>query len=72
MRRVPVHVHPTDQLIDSAWRIANATRCTYYDALYLALAVRADAVLVTADGRLHRNISQGELADRIAWVGDMG
>jgi predicted nucleic acid-binding protein len=72
IRRVLLHVHPTGQLSDGAWQIASELRCTYYDGLYLALAARVDGVLVTGDRRLHRGISRGPFADRIAWIGDVG
>ncbi len=39
-----------------------------YDALYLALALRTDCKLVTADSRLYRRFANGPLADSIHWV----
>ena len=44
-------------LAEDAHTLANATGRTVYDALYLALAVRLDTRLITADERLERALS---------------
>lgn len=48
----PVEILESGPLLTDALRIATATDRTVYDSLYVALAAREDAVMVTADERL--------------------
>jgi predicted nucleic acid-binding protein len=56
--RIPVETVSCRTLADDAHSLANATGQTVYDALYVALAVRLDTRLVTADGRLEAALSK--------------
>lgn len=47
-----VETVPSRALMSDAVALAVATGVTVYDATYLALAVRLDTVLITADERL--------------------
>jgi predicted nucleic acid-binding protein len=49
-------------LLSDAVALAMATGLTVYDATYLALAVRLDTVLVTADERLGRAVAPDPVA----------
>jgi predicted nucleic acid-binding protein len=69
--RFPLNSHPSRDLAEAALAIAINTGRTVYDSLYVALAVREEAPLVTADERLYNAISSGPLAPRVAWVGDL-
>jgi len=55
-------------LYRSAFEIASLSGCSAYDGLYLALAVREEAVFITADKRLVNQLSQGPLAKYICAV----
>lgn len=44
--------YPLFSLAERAWELANSV--SFYDALYVSLAERLEAALVTADGRLTR------------------
>jgi predicted nucleic acid-binding protein len=51
---VAVETVPTRDLLIDAHALAVATGTTVYDALYLALAVRLNTELITADDKLRR------------------
>jgi predicted nucleic acid-binding protein len=50
--RIAVDAIPCRLLVDDACALAVTTERTVYDCLYLALAVRLDALMLTADERL--------------------
>jgi predicted nucleic acid-binding protein len=52
--QAPVRTVPTRDLVPAAFPLALRLGCSLYDGVYLALAVAADADLVTADGKLLR------------------
>ncbi len=65
---LPLAVHPSWPLVLPALEIAVQTQRTVYDSLYLALAVREDAALVTADERLYNALQGTPLAAHLRWV----
>ena len=62
LRRVPVRVSSSGELLEAALEIALAHRRTVYDSLYVALAVALECELVTADERLAHALAAGPLA----------
>ena len=64
--RMPLEVTPCSHLAIPALRLALHTGRTVYDALYLALAVRTNSILVTADKRLANSLAKTSLAPHIA------
>jgi predicted nucleic acid-binding protein len=67
--RIAVETVTCRALAEDAFALANATGRTVYDAMYLALAVRLDTRLITADERLEaalRNVPA--VADHIELV----
>jgi len=66
---VAVETIATRDLMDDAWAIAIAAEHTVYDSTYLALAVRLDTQLITADKRLVRSASiHPALAEHVCMV----
>jgi predicted nucleic acid-binding protein len=61
---------PAQDLLASALEIACRTGTTVYDSLYLALALREQAALVTADRRFYDRMQGTPLASRVAWIAD--
>jgi predicted nucleic acid-binding protein len=55
-----------NDLLDSAYAIAVSHQCTVYDALYVALSVRAQCPLVTADQKLLAAL--GSAFPQVVWV----
>jgi predicted nucleic acid-binding protein len=63
-------IHPIEPLLEPALRISAAHRRSFYDSLYLALALGQDARLVTADRPFHDAIRISDLGRYVLWVGD--
>jgi predicted nucleic acid-binding protein len=67
----PLRIAPSWPLAHSALEIALQTQRTVYDSLYLALAVREQSVLITADQKLYEAIRSGPMASYLLWVEDV-
>jgi predicted nucleic acid-binding protein len=69
--RAPIEIVPSSVLMAGAWSIAQKFARSFYDSLYLALAVRADCPLLTADRQLYNAFREKSLASRLCWVEDL-
>ncbi len=67
---MPLHIHPTIDLIPDALHLAMQFDRTVYDSLYVALAVRTESVMVTGDERLVNAMADSPLKEYMAWIGD--
>jgi len=70
-RSLPVAFHSWLDLLAPAFRLAADTRRSMYDCLYLALAVRLDAQLVTADRKFFDALADGPFAAHLCWIEDV-
>lgn len=70
LERFPVSYVPAEQFRDDAFDLAAGTSRSPYDCLYLALALRLDGRLVTADRRFYDAIAAGPHSDSILWIED--
>ena len=62
--RLPLHVYlDRHEMHPKALEIAGKTRVTVYDAIYLATAVQNQAIFITADIRLARQLAGTSFAD---------
>ena len=68
---VTVRLLPSKLVIKQALQIAAAERHSIYDCIYLALAVQAHCVLITADDRLVRAIRSRVLKQHIISLGEL-
>jgi predicted nucleic acid-binding protein len=71
VRRLPRlidEVAPLDALAGSAYALAERHAFSAYDAFYLALALKRDLALVTADAKLARSAAEGGLARHVRLV----
>lgn len=65
MQIFPVEPFDSQPLLPAAMRLALEYDRTVYDCLYLALALAADGVLITADRRLLSAFKAGSLQKRL-------
>jgi len=70
LKRVPLTIHAADEVLEQAISIALQHGRTVYDSLYLAVACRIDARMVTADERLVNALRTTEFGGRVVWIGD--
>lgn len=71
-RVTPVQMHVSNPLFDAALDIALHMNRSFYDSLYLALAVLQQCRLITADLRLHNAIRGTALESHILWLEEYG
>jgi len=69
--RLPLQLVPSRDLVKPALELAMATKRTVYDCLYLALAVRTKAVLVSGDRRFVNALAGSPFEKHIAWIGGL-
>ncbi len=70
LRKIPMTVHATEGLLESAFRLGIRYRRPVYDSLYLVLADSLGGRVVTADRRLYNGIHDGPLDHLVLWVTD--
>lgn len=69
LRRIPLLIHPAEEIAEAAWSFASQFQRSFYDSLYLALASSQSCPMVTADRRLWNAVSS-ELPF-LVWVEDL-
>lgn len=57
-RKLQIHFTPSANLLDDAYKLAVKHKITAYDALYLALGLRKNCLIVTADEKLVNAIGE--------------
>jgi predicted nucleic acid-binding protein len=68
--RFPLRIRTSESLMEGAWTVAERFGRSFYDGLYVALAVETESSLVTADLRLYNALHDDALADNLLWVED--
>lgn len=71
LRRMDLRIVPTFALTEEACRIAVEFRRSFYDSVYLALAVISAGRLATADEKLCYALKDTHLAQRVVMIGDL-
>ncbi|MFL6196412.1 MAG: type II toxin-antitoxin system VapC family toxin [Thermoanaerobaculia bacterium] len=69
--RFGFRVFLSERLRNSAWEIASRFDRSFYDSLYLALALKQSCPMVTADRRLYNALQGTPLAQHLLWVEDV-
>lgn len=70
LSRMGLDLHPLGLYALAALDLACRLRQSLYDCVYLALAIRLDVAVVTADRRFFDAVAHGPLRNRIAWIED--
>ncbi len=68
INRAAVEWWPVRPLVEDALLLANAVRHSIYDCIYVVLAVKADAKLITADRQLFEIFDGGPLSRHVGWI----
>ena len=68
---VPLKVHEVREFRGEAFDIAVRTGRSFYDCLYLTLAVRLGGQMVTADRRLYDGLARGAFGKYLVWIADI-
>lgn len=72
LSRYPLAMRPTQTLVPEALVLATSLGRLIYDCLYLALARRDNAKLVTADRKFFDAVARSVTASSIVWIEDIG
>lgn len=70
-RRSPMLMHPHGSFLKLAWEIALKHRQTFYDSLYLAVAMAEKACMVTADRKFFDALAGTPAAGHLLWIEDV-
>ncbi len=70
-KRLPIINYDILPLLHDAWQIAKEYSCSFYDSLYVALALREKSLLVTADQRLINNLVTAPWKQSLLFIEDI-
>ncbi len=71
LQALSIKVWDTSQLAVEAFDIACRTKRSFYDSLYVALAIKNDCHMVTADLKLYNSLKATPLKKHILWIEDI-
>ena len=71
LKRSPLVVQPHRAFMKLAWEIALKHRHTFYDSLYLALAMAEKARMVTADRKFYDALAGTPAKRHLLWIEDV-
>lgn len=69
LRKLPLLIHPAEEIAETAWSLASGLDRSFYDSLYLALAASQSCSMVTADRRLWNAV--GSTLPFLVWIEDL-
>ena len=70
-KRSPLVVQPHGAYLKLAWEIALKHRQTFYDSLYLSLAMAEKARMVTADRKFFDSLAGTSSQPHLLWIEDV-
>ncbi len=69
--RIRIYRSSSVQLLSLAFQLAVEAQTTFYDSLYVALAIQIGLPLVTADRRLTQRFGETRYAPHVVWIGNV-
>ncbi len=66
-----LEIKASTPLLGIAWNVARSFDRSFYDSLYVALAMHTDCPLVTADRKLYNAFGESDLSRNLLWVEDL-
>jgi len=69
-RRAPLRWHSDETLVLAAFDLAQSTKQSLYDSLYLALAMELNLPFLTADRKFYNGLQHSEYHSRLLWIED--
>ena len=72
LERLPLRIETSEPLMSTVWVVSERFDTSFYDGLYVALAVQMDCTLVTADRKLYNALKGSDLGESLVWVEDPG
>lgn len=69
--RIRIYRSSSVQLLHLAFQLAVEAQTTFYDSLYVALAIQIGLPLVTADRRLTQRFGETRYARHVVWIGNV-
>lgn len=64
-------IETSEPLMGAAWNVARIYDGSFYDGLYVALALQTSCALVTADRKLYNALNDSDLDEHLVWVEDI-
>lgn len=64
-------VYQSLDLAEETLNIAKTYNLSFYDSLYVSVAVKTDTALITADQKLFQSLSASPLSGYILWIEDL-
>jgi predicted nucleic acid-binding protein len=72
LESLPLNLQPASVLAENAMTVACGLKRSFYDSLYLALALMEDCRMVTADGKLFDAVKDAApIKKHILWIEDV-
>lgn len=68
---ITFQIHKSFDLSADALDIAKEHNQTFYDCIYVALALSAECALITADNKLYKAFHKSNLKKHILWIEDI-
>jgi len=68
---LPLRIESSELLMETAWNVARLYGRSFYDGLYVALAVQMGCAFVTADRKLYNALNDSDLNEHLVWVEDL-
>lgn len=68
LRSFTLTIETSEPLMGEAWSVAKLHDRSFYDGLYVALAIQKGCALVTADRKLYNALEGSNLEEHLVWV----